>query len=332
MSPPQPPVPDDSFLYLSRRDVEATRLAPDVARAAVIEAFRALNERRAFGPPKQIIDIASGHSFQVLISAWREEEVAAAKWLGVAPVTAQSPFPGINAIIALNDFETGRLVAIMDGDTITGLRTAAMSAAAAQFLARADSATLGIVGCGLQARFHLPAMRAALPALTRLTLFSRTRASALALAQTAEREGWQVGIADTPEALVRGSDVVVTTVPMATGFAPFLHPDWLRPGSFVSAVDIGRSWLPGSLRRLDLAVTDDHAQQAKNPPLSADLGPAGTFDADLGELAAGVKPGRTDDAQRAIFIFRGVGLADLAVAVRVHRAAAVAGIGVRLPR
>ena len=120
-------------------------------------------------------------------------------------------------------------------------------------------------------------------------------------------------------------------MPAAPGLQPFLDPLWIPEGAFVSAVDIARSWQADALCTLDLIATDSHEQQAQSALLAPGLGPIGTLDADLAELAAGTHPGRTDDRQRAMFIFRGLGLADLALASAIYHEARERGLGTYLP-
>jgi ornithine cyclodeaminase/alanine dehydrogenase-like protein (mu-crystallin family) len=311
-------------------NISVAEIEESVARQAIVAAFRAHHEGHAITRPKQSLDRGSGHIFQSLCSAWKQEGMAANKWLGMAPVEAGANRPGIHALIMLNDYSSGRLVAVLAGNLITALRTAAMSAAAAQFLASSTSRAIGFIGCGLQARSHLTAMKAVLPELRDVRAFSRTRRSAETFIAAARQEGFKGTVCDDAESVVRGSDVIVTSVPGTPGFVPFLDPGWIQEGAFVAAVDVGRSWKPQTLRSLDILAIDDHAQQHESPPISSDLGPRGSFDADLGELAASVKPGRTEASQRTMFIFRGFALADLAVAAKIFAAASDKSIGHRL--
>jgi ornithine cyclodeaminase/alanine dehydrogenase-like protein (mu-crystallin family) len=320
------------LLYLSKADIAAVDLDPTVAREAIIAAFSAHHAGRAISKPKLSLSLGPGHAFQSMCAAWREAGLAANKWLGIGNVPPGSGLSGIHALIMLNDYETGQLRAIMDGNLLTALRTAAMSAAAAQFLARTSSRSIGFIGCGLQARFHLPALKAVLPELAEIRAFSRTRRSAEGFVRNAAEQGFSGLVCDDPRRVIEASEIVVTSVPMTDGFEAFLDPDWILPGGFVTSVDVGRSWLPRGLRALDILAVDDHAQQHESPPIAPGLGKLGSFDTDLAELAAAAKPGRTDDAARAMFIFRGFGLADLAVAAKVLAAATEQGIGQKLPR
>lgn len=320
-----------SLLYLSEADVTRVALSPDVAREAIAAAFAAHHAGRTGVKPKLALEIAPGHSFQSMCAASAQVGVAINKWLGMAPVAAGAGGASIHAMIALNDFATGRLLAVMDGNLLTALRTAAMSAVAARHLAKPSPASIGFVGCGLQAHSHLDAFMALFPGLRRVCAVSRTPRSASRLVERALTRGLDAEALGDPKAVVAESDIVITSVPMHPGFRAFLDPAWLKPGSFVAAVDVGRSWIAARLHELDIRATDDRSQATE---LSAALGldDAAPFHADLSALAAGAHPGRRDERQRAIFVFRGYALGDLAVAAVIYAAARKAGIGTLLAR
>jgi alanine dehydrogenase len=320
---------DDTLLYLSEADVARIALPPDEARAAIAEAFAAYHLRRAGVKPKLALEIGPGHVFQSLCAATPETGLAINKWLGFAPLAAGATGASIHAMVALNDYASGRLRAVMGGNLLTAIRTAAMSALAAVHLAAPQPRSIGFVGCGLQARSHLAAFRALFPSLGELRATSRSPGSADAFVAEAAAAGLHASRL-TAEA-VAACDIVVTSVPMHPGFTPFLDVAWLRPGSFVAAVDLGRSWIPAGLADLDLRATDD-SSQAEGLAAALGLAGASAFHADLAALAAGAHPGRRDAHQRAMFAFRGFGLGDLAVAARLLAAAEAAGIGTRLAR
>ena len=316
-----------AVLHLSAANIDACAPQVDETRNAIGEAFAALKYGKAKSPPKQTITLEPGHSFQCLMSAWQEKGIAAVKWIGVAPVFGGSKNAGINASIILSDYDSGLPLAVMDGNVVTAIRTAAMSAFAAQKLARQEARQIGVIGCGLQARHHINALKAVLPSLKTVVAFSRSPVSTAAFVEYVRLQGLEARATLNPSEAVIQSDVIITTVPMSRGFVPFLDPAWIPRGAFVSAVDIGRSWLPHHLRALDILATADHQQQADSPPLAPDVGHLGTFDADLADLATSTHPGRTHDSQRAMFIFRGLGLADLAVAGLVYKKAISHNVG-----
>ena len=322
---------EQSVLYLSEADVARVALDPALARSAVAAVFAAHHAKRNIVKPKLALEIGPGHFFQSMCAASAEDGIAVNKWVGVAPVAEGMVGAGIHAMIAVNDYESGRLLAVLDGNLLTAIRTAAMSAVAATHLARSDSQSIGFIGCGLQARSHLAAFHALFPKLRRAAAASRTHRSAVLLAEKASALGLEASAHVDAKAVITGSDIVITSVPMRAGFSAFLDPAWLRPGSFVAAVDVGRSWIAARLRDLDILATDDRSQAA-DLVRALGLGEAALFDADLGGLVSATQPGRSNPRERTMFVFRGFALGDLAVAARVYSAAKVAGIGTMLVR
>jgi len=319
------------LLYLSRAAVESTEITPDALREACAEAYAAKARGEVLSVPKIGISVTPSHAFHAMPVALQEAGLAALKWVGIVPVRAGGTAPSISALVILSDLESGRPLAVMDGDWITATRTAAMSAVAAQHLARRDAESLGFIGCGVQARSHLAALMPLLPRLRRVVAYSRGEASAEAMAKVARDIGLDAVATRTPREAVAGMDVVVTTVPAAPDFAAFLDPDWLAPGSFVSAVDLGRTWFREGIARLDHIATDNREQSEELGRVGR-LASAGPFASDLAELASGAHPGRRNPSERTMFLFGGDALADLAAARVVYETALRRGLGMRLPR
>lgn len=317
------------LLYLSSEDIAALDIKPKVAREALAHAFRLHAEGKAHVQPKLTVPIGPGHFFQSLCAAMPDPPFATTKWVGVAADNSERRLPNVNGLIVVSDFTTGVPVAVLDGTSLTVLRTAAMSALAASYLARPDSSTIGFVGCGAQAYGHLASLRDVLPGLRKVVCNSRGRSSAEKLAAYARESGLDAEVADSPDEVL-ACDVVVSTVPAQPGLEPFLDASLLRPACFVAAVDLGRPWRGEGLRSLDILATDDHAQAA-DPANRAKLRYPGPFDADLASLVAGTAPGRTDKKQRAMFLFPGFALGDLAIAAEVIAEAGRTGRGLRLP-
>jgi ornithine cyclodeaminase/alanine dehydrogenase len=320
----------DDLLYLSRRDVAALAITPHAAREAVLAAFRDHAAGRNRSLPKNTLEIGPGHGFQAMCAASEPDGVATVKWVAMAPVPPGSAVPGINALICANDLTSGAPLALMDGDGITLIRTAAMSAAAASLLAPPEPKTIGFVGCGLQAHAHLAAFRDLYPGLTGALMLSRSRGSAERLAEAARASGLGAEIVDAADALLARCDIVISMVPGAPGLKAFLDAGRLPAHAFVAAVDIGRSWIPATLPAFNLLVTDSLAQS--QAPYDVDGRPVATaaFQDDLIRLsAAGSAP---IAPRRTLFCFRGLAIADLALANLALQHARAAGIGTRLER
>ena len=166
----------DPLLYLSDADVSALDLGVHSVRAAIQDAFRLYGDGRLRSEPKTSIWIGPGHAFQSLAVVDTQRGLAALKWIGMAPPGGAAAI-NINASLLLSDAHTGQLRCLMDARRATALRTAGMSAVAAQYLARKDSVGIGFVGAGVHAESHLTAFAEVLPSLHTVHVNSRTPAS-----------------------------------------------------------------------------------------------------------------------------------------------------------
>ncbi|WP_182422269.1 ornithine cyclodeaminase family protein [Aureimonas sp. ME7] len=313
------------MLYLSQADVKSLNPLPGDMRRAIAEAFRAHHMGKFLSLPKLSLDISPAHKFQSLCAASPDLGLAVNKWLGVAPTEPGSTGRGIEALLVVNDFRTGEPLTVMDGNAVTGFRTAAMSAVAAEALASSDVNCLGFVGCGLQARHHLSALLALFPHVSDILAFSRGSSRDEFAEWALFAHGRRVRVCRQADEVVRHSGILVTSVP--AGSPPFLDAEWVPAGAFVAAVDLARSFNSEGLGAIEFRVTDDHEQERAHP-LYENLR---SFDADLGELSHGsVSPAATQD--RRIFIFRGHAVADLAAAALIHEMAWRTGVGSTLSR
>jgi ornithine cyclodeaminase/alanine dehydrogenase-like protein (mu-crystallin family) len=221
--------------------------------------------------------------------------------------------------VILADGETGELRALLDASAVTAIRTAAVSALATRLLAREEAGVLAIVGTGVQARKHLesiPLVRS----IQRTLVAGRTRDNAQrfvdAMSGTASVE---LSAADSAEAALRASDIVVTVTDSPT---PVIKREWLRPGTHVNAVGASR---PAAWEIDPRIYADAVAFCDRHESLQAEAGDylqavANGFitgiDAvgELGELVAGVRKGRTSGDQITLFRSLGLAIEDLAAA------------------
>lgn len=321
----------DEILWLGRDDVTGLGLCPDRVREAVGEVFREKSRGETKLLPKLSLDIAPGEVAQALVGAVPSAVTSGVKWIGVSAGNAARGLPNIHALVVLSNSTTGIPRAIMDGSWITAVRTAACTALAAAALARTTVRRIGFVGCGLQARAHLDALLAVRPGLREAVVFGRSQASFETFRAHAEALGVAVRRTERSEETVEGMDVVVSSVPPAAGLRPFLDPRRLAPGSFVGAVDLGRTWFPDHWREsFDVVATDDLVQ-SEAIGRAGKMVSAGPFDAEIGDLSLGRHPGRRSDDERTALLFAGIALADLAVAILIEREARARGIGRFLP-
>ncbi len=135
-----------------------------------------------------------------------------------------------------------------------------MTAIAVQKLARADSVSIGFIGCGVQARSHFDVLRLVLPDLKEVVACSRSAASAERFVAMVRGAGLVARTTLEPREAIEGLDVIITTVPEGAQVLEFLDTAWVTPGAFVGAVDLARSWKRGTLRAMDILATDEREQ------------------------------------------------------------------------
>lgn len=317
-------------LLLSRRDVG--RLMDQRAWLEAVElGFRAAAEGRAAAPLPMAIEATGGAFHAKGASLALDRPYVAVKLNGNFPGNPeQRGLPTIQGAILLCDGETGALLAVMDSIEVTLRRTAAASALAANFLARPDSSTLFLAGCGEQGGAHLDALAGVLP-LTRCLAWDRQPGKAAAFA--AARSTPRLAV-EAVEALGRAAecDVIATCT---TAPAAFLDETMARPGTFVAAVGADsphKSEIAPSLMAGALVVADILDQCAIMGDLrlafaSGLMGPGDVY-AELGDLVAGRKGGRTSDSEITLFDSTGTALQDVAAAASIYeRASGAPGLG-----
>jgi ornithine cyclodeaminase/alanine dehydrogenase-like protein (mu-crystallin family) len=315
------------LLYLSSGDVEGLGITANDVNEAIDRAFRLKGEGRTWTRPELSIHLSGGRTYYAKAAVMTG--FGACKWHAHIPGNEQYGLADLNPLVILNEGVTGLAVAIMDARWISGVRTASLTALAARYLAKTEPISVGFIACGRQARAHLAALHAQFP-IARVSCHSRKTATAERFAAEARAQGFAAEVVE-PRAVVEGSDIVVSSTPLDVQMVPFLDADWVKPGGFVAAIDLGYSWRRESLESLDRVVTDDMEQNGPGGPVALNCNPA-RYDADLGELAAGLKPGRTSSHERNAFISSGFGLGDLAAAVLVYEHARAKGMGRVLPR
>jgi len=318
------------LLYLSRADVERAALPLAEVIEALEETFREKGAGRVEMPPKpgvHPLPDAFIHAMPAHIPALGATGV---KWISGYPRNPARGLPYITGLLILNDPETGVPRAVMDATWITAARTGAATAVAAKRLARPRSRTAGIVACGVQGRSNLAALACCFE-LERVHAFDVRRDAAEAFAaETGPALDLEVRVVDTPREAVEGLDLVVTSGPILREPDPPIAADWLSPGVFASAVDFDSYFQGSALAAVDRLVTDDRAQ-LEHYRAAGYFRHTPPVDSDLGEVVAGLAPGRVRDDERIVCIPLGLALEDVATAVRVLRRAVELGLGTELP-
>lgn len=322
---------EPTLLYLSRADVEAIDLPMIDIIGALERMFLEKGNGRTEMPPKPGIHTrpdAFIHAMPAYIPALL---AAGMKWVSGYPENMAKGLPYISGLLILNDPETGVPIAVMDCTWITAKRTGAATAVAAKYLAREDSASVGILACGVQGRSNLEAIRALQYPLSKVKAFDVRPEVARRFAEEAwHRFNLEVEVVDSPEDAVKGLDIVVTSGPILKEPKPVIEAGWLAEGAFASPVDFDSYWTPEALAEVDLLATDDHEQMRYYRKEGYFRHTPEPY-ADLGELGSRKKKGRSSASQRTMAINLGLGLEDMATGVEVYKAAIKLGFGTRLP-
>ncbi len=277
---------------------------------AMEEVLRSLARGELHQPLRPVTRPEGADSLMGMMPAYRggERPAWSLKEIVIAPGNPARGLDAHQGAVLLHDGETGQLRALLNASAITEIRTAAVSAVATRALARSGASAVAILGGGVQARSHAEAMRAVLP--------------------DAEIRTWARQDGGTPEQVLREADVVCTCT---SAREPILRREWLAPGAHVNAVG---SSVP-TARELDTdtvaaaTLVVDRRESALNE--AGDLLLAGFGEeriaAELGEVLAGMHPGRTHTDELTVFKSLGLGVEDLAAAELVVRKAREQGVG-----
>lgn len=315
-------------LLLTRADVAAL-LDLDACIAAVEEAFRAHAGGRSL-PPGVLGVHAQDGGFHIKAAGLRGERSWFAAKVNGNFFRNRERFgmPNIQGIVVLCDAENGYPLAVLDSIEITIQRTGAATAVAARHLARPDSRAVAICGCGNQGRVQLECLRRVLP-LERVYAWDLDESAARRFVSELNLEA---SVAASPAEAVAEADVCVTCTPSRKAFLK-----QVRPGTFVAAVgadnpekqEIDPELLAGS--KIVADVVEQCAEIGDlHHALEAGVVSLADVHAELAEVVAGIKPGRTSAEEIVVFDSTGTALQDVAAAAMVYEKALQTGRGLTL--
>jgi alanine dehydrogenase len=305
----------------------------DEAVAAMRRALLTLQRGDVVMPLRTMLAIPGGDRVMGLMPSYAGALGAVGvKVVAAFPENFGTEYDTHQGVVLFFDTERGLLRAIVDATSITAIRTAAVSGAATDLLARPDAGDLAIIGAGTQAHTHLQAMDA-VRTLRRVRVFSEPRSSAEAFAARESRlYGVPVEVCGSAAEAVGGADLICT---VTTATEPVLRGEWVTPGAHINAVG---AYTPVT-RELDSALVAAARLYAdRRESLLNEAGefliPAGEglIDDDhvvgeLGEVLAGKAPARTSPEQITLFKSLGIAIEDLASACFIYEKAKKHGLG-----
>jgi ornithine cyclodeaminase len=321
--------------YLNAADVAALSLTDDEILGAVENGLRAQGEGKTVIEPRvHLIPESSAHGhFNVLRGVVKPLGYAGVKVVGDFVNNYQQGLPSEMAILNLFDPATGMPKAILDATAITDMRTGAMTALGAKYLARKNSKVLGHVGARGTAYWNVRLLDHLFD-FDEIRVHSKRPESQNAFAERLSQDLGKKVIATTNwRDCLEGADIMVEASRLAAP-EPMFKTEWIRQGAFVvpygtmSAVELSLTDI------MDKMVVDDWGQCRKGLPFGAlrahvdsDRLTEQNLHAELGQIVAGKRPGRESDGETILFWHRGLSLSDIALGAALLEKAAARGIG-----
>ena len=324
--------------YLNGPDVDRLALTDDEILDAVEAALRAQGEGQTVLEPRVHLrpDPAVDGHFNVLRGVVRPLGLAGVKVVGDFHGNYRAGLPSEMGLLALFDPGTGQPRAIVDAAGITDMRTGAVTALGARHLAPRGARVLGHVGARGTAYWNVRLLARVLDGLEEIRVHSRRPESREAFAARLEADlGRPVTVTADWESCVRGADVVVEASRLEAP-EPLLRTEWIAPGALVvpygtmSAVELSLTSI------MDKVVVDDWGQAGAGPfgalrrHVDEGLVTAESLHAELGQIVAGLRPGRESDDETILFWHRGLSTTDVALGHALLAKAERLGVGQRL--
>ena len=307
----------------SLRVVTEDDIAHALSYGALVEALRQAFRGDIIAPARyhHTIPRSGADATLLLMPAWTGSDFVGCKVVTVFPGNAAHGAPSLYGSYLLLSGETGEPLAIMDGRALTAWRTAAASALAATFLARADASRLLMIGAGALAP-HLIAAHAAMRPIIQVTLWNRSRARADQLALKLCRNGINIAVAENLEEAVRTADIVSCAT---LAREPLVRGAWLQAGAHV---DLVGGFTPQMREADDEAVkraslyVDTRVGAFSEAgdvvdPIRRGIVAEGDVRGDLFDLCGGKAKGRASAGEITLFKSVGSAIEDLAAAILV---------------
>lgn len=295
---------------------------------AVEAAYRDVAAGRDRSPIRSHVELADGSL--LLMPGVREGGAGATvKLVTVMPGNAARQLPTIHALVVWFDAATGRPIALLDGATVTAMRTGAASGVGARLLSRPDAETLAVIGAGAQAEWQIRAVLAARP-IRRVVVFARDADRREAFARDMAHEtGIVVEAASDAESAVRSADIVCCAT---TSSEPVFDAAWVREGTHVNGIGafhLGMVELPPELlaRAAVVAIDSHDASMVEAGDVVAAIERGFVAEDSLVEIGTIAREWAETRPAGAITVFKSVGLAiqDVAAAEMIVARVAAAG-------
>lgn len=323
------------MLVLSKQDIQ-TALPMRDAIEAMKRAFKQLYLGKATVPARIHIDVPEHNGTTLFMPGYlNEDKNIAVKIVSVFADNPEKNLPVINAIVVIIDAETGIAQAILDGTCLTAIRTGAAAGAATDFLAREDASRAAIFGAGPQGCSQLEAMCAVRP-IRQVWVFDISPEASQSFArEMAQKTAATIQVARNPSEAVANADIICTATNSAH---PVFNDRDIRPGTHINAVGVYKPHMQevpaDTVKRARIVVDSRQASMEEAGdlllPIKQGIITQEHIYAELGEVVAGTKPGRTSEEEITLFKSVGIAVQDAAAASAVLTKAENLNLGSRI--
>ena len=307
------------MLYLSQEDILDMKIPVREMIPLVEQGLKEHGLGQVENPPKPGIHAKSDSFIHAMPAYFRKLGIGGIKWVSGYPSNRELGLPQILGVMITNDMETGLPTAIMDCRWITAVRTAAVSAVTAKFCASRGSETLGVIGCGVQGRMTLGALKEVTPTLKKVKAYDINPEAAKRYKDLDKQVGVEVTPVKSVEEAAKDSDMILTATQRLP--KPLVRNEWFKPGALGMGLEASRAWYGDAILTADKFVTDSWDQTTHFHEQGAFPEGLPKLYAELGEIVAGKKKGRENQKERILAINIGLALEDVIVADYVYRKA-----------
>jgi ornithine cyclodeaminase/alanine dehydrogenase-like protein (mu-crystallin family) len=307
------------MLYLSQEDILDMEIPMREMIPLVEQGLKEHGLGQVENPPKPGIHAKSDSFIHAMPAYFRKLGIGGIKWVSGYPSNRELGLPQILGVMITNDMETGLPTAIMDCRWITAVRTAAVSAVTAKFCASKGSETLGVIGCGVQGRMTLGALKEVTPTLKKVKAYDINPETAKRYKDLEKQVGVEVTPVKSVEEAAKDSDMILTATQRLP--KPLVRNEWFKPGALGMGLEASRAWYGDAILTADKFVTDSWDQTTHFHEQGAFPDGLPKLYAELGEIVAGTKKGRENQKERILAINIGLALEDVIVADYVYRKA-----------
>jgi len=330
-------MPGIDILFLSKENIDELALGLQEIMDAIELGLKAHGEKKVIMPSKDHLALDYPEKlFNVLKGYVEPVNTAGVKVIGDFHGNYRYNLPSELALITLYDPETGAPFAIVDGTLITWMRTGAVTAVGAKYLANETPRVLGHIGARGTAWYNVPMLDRIFD-FEEIRVTSRRPESRERFAdKMSARLGKKIRVTETTEEAVRDADIIIDASRLLE-HQVLVRDAWVKPGALIQPYGAVLSVEPSLPFSVDKMVVDDWNQCQKSQyGQFAGMIQAGELRTEhiygeIGEVVAGLKAGRTSQAERILFWHKGFAVSDIMLGHLAYQKARESGIGTTLP-